>query len=317
VGGHEAKRKIVLDSSVLLHGVAFPFTDCGYLLQRCSEGQFNVILCPQIVAEAEKVLSEKNPRLMPRLREMLHNINPQIEAVDEQTLARGKELAAHPEDAYVIAVAVQTGAEICSLDTDFFSEKVKAAGVRVVWPCDVIWDLSVRYVLKPYQGTIVIMFSPRWSSELQLASKRFYVLDFKDIFGLYYEFPKKRFKLEPYVLPGKQGLTSRLPVAEGSWYYIIVRYAANRGFRMLLVTEEGKRYDKSLRQEWPACVTESVLYVGSDANGSNQINGLIRFYVHSEWLSDSDVDVLRREWTLSLSMRHLDLASSPFGTTKA
>lgn len=137
----------------------------------------------------------------------------------------------------------------------------------------------------------------------------------KDIFGLYYEFPKRRFKLEPYLLPGNQFLTVRQAVVEGSWYYIILRYAANRGFRMLL-DAEGKRYDKSLWQRWPALVKELTLFVGSDANGNNQINGLLRFYIYPEWLPDSEVETLWREKTLSLSMRHLDLKSSPFGNMR-
>lgn len=276
VGDYQAKRNIVLDSSVLLHGVAFPFTDCGYLLQRCCEGQFNVILCPQTISEAEKVLSEKNPHLMPRLHELLRQINPQVEVIEQEALARGMELAGHPEDAYVVALAIQAGAEMCSLDNDFFSEKLKAACLRAVLPSDVIWDLSVKYMLNPYQGTIVVMFSPRWSSDLELAHKKFYILDFKDIFGLYYEFPKRRFRLEPYILAGNQGLTMRQQITEGSWYYSIIRYDVNRGFRMLL-DAGGKRYDRSLRQKWPTLVRKSVLFVGSDATGSNQINGLMRF----------------------------------------
>lgn len=314
--GHTAKRNIALDASVLLHGVAFPFTDCGYLLQRCCEGQFKVILCHQIIADAEKVLSEKNPQFMPRLHELLQKINPQMEVVDQKALERGMELAAHPEDAYVVALAIQTGAEICSLDNDFFTEKLKATAVRALYPCDVIWDLSISYVLNPYKGTIVIVFSPRWSSDLQLGHKRFYVLDFRDIFGVYYEFPKRRFRLEPYVLSGNPGVSVRLPVTEDSWYFLVVRYAVNRGFRMLL-DAGGKRYDRSIRQEWPTFIRESLLYLGSDAKGINQINGLIRFYIHPDWLSDSDVEILVREKTLSLSMRHLDLSSSPFGAPSA
>lgn len=312
MSNQETKRNIVIDSSVLLHGIAFPFTDAGYLLQKCCEGQFNVILCNEIIAEAERVLLEKNPRLITRLRETLDRMSPQMKVVQEPILARGRELAAHPEDAYVIALALQSGAEVCSLDDDFFQEKVKAGSVRSVRPCDVIWDLSVRYVLNPFRGTIVIMFSPRWNSGLQLANKRFYVLDFKNIFGLYYEFPKRRFKLEPYVLPGDHGITVRSPVSESHWYLVIVRYAVRRGFRMLLEAE-GRRYDRSLRREWPTSPGQSVLYIGSDANGSNQINGLVRFYIHPEWLPDSDVETLRREKTLSLSVRHLELPSSPFG----
>lgn len=107
----------------------------------------------------------------------------------------------------------------------------------------------------------------------------------------------------------------RQAVVEGSWYYIILRYAANRGFRMLL-DAEGKRYDKSLWQRWPALVKELTLFVGSDANGNNQINGLLRFYIYPEWLPDSEVETLWREKTLSLSMRHLDLKSSPFGNMR-
>lgn len=121
--------------------------------------------------------------------------------------------------------------------------------------------------------------------------------------------------MEPYALPGNQGLTVRLPVAEGSWYYVILRYAATRGFRMLLGIKD-KAYDRTLRQQWQASVSESVSYVGSDVNGSNQINGLVRFYIHPSWLSDSDsdVEVLWRENTLSLSVRTLDLVYSPLGS---
>lgn len=45
--------------------------------------------------------------------------------VEQEAFKRGMELAAHPEDACVIALALQAGAKICSLDSDFFLEKVK------------------------------------------------------------------------------------------------------------------------------------------------------------------------------------------------
>ncbi|MGB9921130.1 MAG: PIN domain-containing protein [Moorellales bacterium] len=312
MANQRTNRNIVLDSSVLLHGIAFPNTDAGYLLQKCCEGQFEVVLCSEIIAEAERVLAQKNPRLISRLQEVLRRINPRMEVLQAPYLTRGRELAAHSEDAYAAGLALQSNATVCSLDDDFFQGDVKAGSIRAVRPCDLIWDLSVRYTLSPVKGTIVILFSPRWSSDLDLASKRFYILDFRDIFGFYYEFPKRRFTLEGYVLPGYPAITIRSPVVEGSWYFAVVRYAMSRGFRVLLDTGV-REYDRSIRQAWPVFVRQSVLYVGSDANGSNQINGLVRFYIHPEWLPDSDVETLRRERTLSLSMRHLELSSSPFG----
>jgi len=306
------KRRIILDTSVLLHGVAFPSTDSGYLLQRCGEGLVDVILCPQIISEGEKTLTQKNPRLVPAFREALRQINPHVQIVNEKAFNRGLELAEHLEDAYVIALAIETGATICTLDEHFFSSKMKASGLGVMLPCDVIWDLSIRYALNPHEGTIVIMVAPRWSSELRLAGKRFYVLDFENVFGLYYEFPKRRFRLEPYVLTGNPGISVRLPVTEDCWYFFIVRYAITRGFRIFL--DDGhKTYDRSIREKWPVSVKESVLHIGSDAHGGNQINALVRFYIHSVWLPDRDVAILAREKALSLSMRHLDLVSSPVG----
>lgn len=85
-------------------------------------------------------------------------MNLQMETVARNAIEEGMKLAAHPQDACVFALAIQTGAEICSLDSDFFSEKITAVGVKVAWPCNLIWDLSVRYMLNPHHGTIVIGF---------------------------------------------------------------------------------------------------------------------------------------------------------------
>jgi len=84
----------------------------------------------------------------------------------------------------------------------------------------------------------------------------------------------------------------------------------------MLLDAEGKRYDKSLRQRWPALVKESILFDGSDANGNNQINGLLRFYIYPEWLPDFGSGNFVARKNLSLSLRHLDFESSPFGNMR-
>ena len=104
-----SKAKLFLDSSALFAGIASPSGAARVLLLLGETGQIALFVSEQVIAETERAVARKIPRLLPELRQailksgLLILPDPPVDAV----LAR-LDWISHAADAPILVAAVQS-----------------------------------------------------------------------------------------------------------------------------------------------------------------------------------------------------------------
>lgn len=305
-------KAVVIDTSVLLQAIAFANSDSGRLLSKGLSGDLKLILCEKVIEESQVVLSRKRPALLSLLEAFLLRIQAELINPDPSIVARCSLAFGGDEvDSIVAAAAIQLNANhLCAFDRHFFTPAARALleshKVYAVLPCNLVWDLAQTGSPSPVEGTIAIMVQPEWTSDLDLGSKKFYVLDYQGVFALYYEFPHRRFRLDAYGLGKGFSASIRKAVLPGAWFFIILRYAASKGFRVF-IDDESEVVERKVGRRWAPLASQ--IWVGSDSSGANQIDGIVTFKFFDNWLPDKTVHWMAQQHSLDISEATLDLGS--------
>jgi len=138
-----SKAKLFLDSSALFAGIASPSGAARVLLLLGETGQIALFVSEQVIAETERAVARKIPRLLPELRQailksgLLILPDPPIDAV----LAR-LDWISHAADAPILVAAVQAEVDyLVTLNRIHFLDDPQVAvrsGLRIGAPGEVL-----------------------------------------------------------------------------------------------------------------------------------------------------------------------------------
>lgn len=134
-----SKAKLFLDSSVLFAGVASPNEAARVLLLLGETGQVSLLVSEQVIAETERAVARKIPRVLPELRQailksgLLILPDPSAEAVHERL-----DWISHAADAPILVAAAQAEVDyLVALNRKHFLDDPQVAirsGLRIGAP---------------------------------------------------------------------------------------------------------------------------------------------------------------------------------------
>lgn len=198
----------VVDTCVLLTGLAFPRSDSGSFLQRVSEGKICAVISNTILSEALDIASKKAPHLIPTINEFTQQFCRKVE-ITNAAIEKITKSTKDADDRHVIASAVESGETmIYTLDYGFFSDAMRDVtdeyGVVSQFPSfdvyeDVenalknVYDYSYQSArTRSFSGAITLTLNCIWNSlDRQNIDQRWYILDSEGFFGLWYDTKKQ------------------------------------------------------------------------------------------------------------------------------
>lgn len=287
----DTRQTVFLDSTVLLTAVSCEQSDSACLLQRCEDGTFLGVISNKVLEECCNKVQNR-----PEYRNRLANIAKHLRMV----LVTDQDLECHtkiadPDDRHVLAGALAANADyIATLDWKHFlspsaKARLKEYPIPRVFPGVLV--SSFRYGQLPRvsigitEGTLSIAVDPSWTSQsIQGAGCPFYLLDFPNVFSVWYEPQRFRIKMRTEVYDRPATVTYARYIDEGDGFICIVTWDVARGFAFLL---DGKL--QRIPRRWHKIPTGGNLYVASDRHGANQINGLVCFHGWPRALSEKEM----------------------------
>lgn len=286
------KERVFLDTSTLLTAVADEYSDSGQLLQLIKDGHMVGLISQVILCECHKKL-EAHPNLKNRFDELVTYLEKVI--VPHENLHRYSTIK-DPNDRHVLA-----GAEIgcvdylVTLDWKHFlsaSARKRLTGypIKIVFPGVLTSSFHQnklpRISIGTTVGTFAIGVEPLWTSKaVEHAGHPFFVLDLPGVFGVWYEPNKHRFKMSMEVYEPPESITSPRYINESDAFLCVVSWSVGTGFIWALDDKS-----KTVRKRWNRVpLGSSRLWVGSDRNGANQINGRIVFHGWPRVLDEREI----------------------------
>ncbi|MBZ4655360.1 MAG: hypothetical protein JG781_2719 [Peptococcaceae bacterium] len=286
------RESVFLDSNVLLTAVCDENSDSAKLLQLCKEGRMIGIVSQTVLCECHHKL-KSHPELQEKFDELVPNL--QVVEVSDEDIEKYTTIIADPNDRHVLA-----GAEAGCVDylvtlnwKHFLSSSAKKwlTGYPIprVFPgvlTSSFYEKQLpRIAICITEGTFAIGIDPRWNSEtVKNAGRPFFILDFPGVFGIWYEPTRFQIKMRTEVYESPGVLTLLRYIDDNDAFLCIVTWDAIHGFTCMV---DGKL--KTIPRSWKKVPTKSRLWIGSDRNGSNQINGLIVFHGWSRALTEKEM----------------------------
>jgi predicted nucleic acid-binding protein len=308
----------VLDTSVLLCGLAFPESDSGRLLDAVRRRELHAIVSDTIKGEAIRTAILKAPELaspvaafIDRYTHPVTVTSSSIELLQAQTGDRN--------DSHVLAASLVSGEQwIYTLDLGFFTGKMKKVthehGIRAVFPSFTSWfgnpleNIEDLPTLKPQistaLGTVTLTIITMWASqERQHIDKPWYVLDAPSVFGLWYDTRRQGFKFLPYALGNEH-----LKFIGHSFEYrdairVTVAYSADIGFDIYINEKE-----RHCCRYWVPPAQPQQIYVGSSSTVTDHMNcayqGMRTF---GEYLPQRIIRIMHEFDQISVSDKDLEI----------
>jgi len=286
------QERVFLDSNVLLTAVCDKNSDSAKLLQMCKEREFIGIISNEILKECHHKL-RNHPELQEEFNELVHNL--EIIKISDRDTEKYTSMITDSNDRHVLAGAEVGCADyLITLDWKHFlssSAKKRLAEypIPTVFPGILTSAFRKKQLpkIKIYtaEGTFAIGVDPQWNSEIiKNAGRPFFVLDFPGIFSIWYEPTRFQIKMRTEVYKSNEVLTFPRYINVNDAFLCIVTWSAIHGFSCM-VDEKLKR----ITQRWHKIPTKSVLWIGSDRNGANQINSLLVFHGWSRALTEKEM----------------------------
>ncbi|MFZ5634689.1 MAG: PIN domain-containing protein [Bacillota bacterium] len=312
----------VVDTSVLLCGLAFPDSYSGEFLRAVANNQANGVVSNTIEEEAIRIARLKAPYLESDIRKFIHKCSKYIR-ISEQDV---KDLLVTPEDqddAHVVATAVVANEPVIyTLDLGFFNQKMKRVtgvyGIRPQFPSfegyfkspleDVIDLPTYKPRISSRRGTITLTLTTTWDSieRAHLVNKKWYVLDAEGIFALWYDAPKQGFKFLPDLFGGKHLLFISSSFHHGEHIRITVTFDFRKGFDVYVGNKE-----RHCNKKWPPVLESRNINIGHSRNHNDHMNGLYSgIRVFGDYLSQRIVRIMHNFDLLSVSDKDLEIAAS-------
>lgn len=284
--------RVFLDSNVLLTAVCDKNSDSGKLLRMCKEGKFTGIISNEILKECYHKL-KNYPELQEKFNELVHNL--EMVVISYKDIDKYTSMIIDLNDRHVLA-----GAEVGFADylvtlnwKHFFSSSAKKrlAGYPIPRVFPGILTNSFRQKQLPRieiyttKGTFAIGVDPQWNSEIiKNAERPFFVLDFPGVFSIWYEPARFQIKMRTEVYESNEVLTFPRYINDSDAFLCIVTWDAIHGFSCMV---DGKL--KRIPRRWHKIPTESMLWIGSNRNGVNQINSLLVFHGWPRALTEKEM----------------------------
>lgn len=280
--------RVIFDANVILNGIFNPRSRSRVAISLVQSGKIVGYISENTYQEARSVVDRARAKtgvdLMPAFERSLQliklNFLPRISKHEAQlyTSIKGS------EDKALVAIAVKTGLVICTNDLKDFA-KAHKYNVTVTTPDrvadDGIIDLDkivLGSLASPFEGTFYIETSPNWVGiDIdKKISKRFYFFDAEPIGGVFYENSTRTIEFE-----GDSGQKVILNVGVVNKEELPIKlafsYHCQKGATLYFGYRGKKAEMIDSWQPFPITGNEKT-YIGSDRNGTNQINGLIMFF---------------------------------------
>jgi predicted nucleic acid-binding protein len=127
----DKKLRVLTDANVLFAGSAFPRWPYE-VLQHAAVGDFQLVLCPLIIDQAQRHLQKRFPEQMTRFNEFLRKAN--YELVSDPTpedIEANKHLIRDLSDVAIALAAISAGVDyVISADKDFTVQDESTAELR-------------------------------------------------------------------------------------------------------------------------------------------------------------------------------------------
>ncbi|WP_338832712.1 PIN domain-containing protein [Neomoorella humiferrea] len=285
------RERVFLDSSVLLTAVCHEHSDSAILLQRCKEGNMLGIVSQRVLYECNWKL-KYHPELQRKFDELARHL--EVVEVSDKDIEKYTTIA-DPNDRHVLAGAEAGCADyLVTLDWKHFlssSAKKRLAGYPIprVFPGILTSPFREeqlpRIAISITEGTFAIGVDPQWTSKtIQHAGRPFVILDFPGVFSIWYEPARFQLKMRTEVYESPIVLTFSRYIDYSDALLCIATWDVVQGFTCML---DGKL--QTIRRRWQKVPAESRLWIGSDRNGANQINGLVIFHGWPRALTEKEM----------------------------
>lgn len=285
--------RVFLDASVLLTAVADPKSESAQLLRLCAEGKSVCSTSSSVIEECKHKL-RNHAHLRPAFAEAVKVLK--IVDVPTETLMHYSGMIKDKHDRHVLAGAVLAEAEyLVTLDWHHFlspTAKRMLGNYPVNCTFPGVLLSSFRYqrlpelALTTLSGAFAIAVEPSWTCrELRRSNRPFYVLDLERVFGMWYDPRECAVKVQFETYHNKAGLMFRRRVRANDAFVCVISWDVNEGFHCLI-----DKSTQSLKKRWDLVPLQgSTMWIGSDRQGSNQINGKLVFHGWSKMLSPKEM----------------------------
>ncbi|MEA3334797.1 MAG: PIN domain-containing protein [Chloroflexota bacterium] len=136
-------RRIFVDANVLIAGAHSRSGASNAVLQMAEIGKFEIMVCNQVLDEAERNLRKKLPGALPNFAAQMARLRLTIipDPSSEETAPWENVVA--PKDAPILCAAIQGDvARLTTLDTRHFTPEVAAqSGLAIQTPADLVEDI--------------------------------------------------------------------------------------------------------------------------------------------------------------------------------
>ena len=309
----------ILDTSVILCGLAFPKSDSGILLQGVIDNKLIGTISNKIIYELEQISKLKAPWLVQSVKEFVENYcriialnQDDIDAVAVHTSDKG--------DNHVIAAAKASKERIIyTLDIGFFSNKMKevtkAYGIEAQFPSNELFgktpiehviDYSAYYKkTKHISGALTLTLGCTWDSmERKSINKKWYVLDDENVFSLWYDTLRQSFIFMPHAI-GKDGRKE-----------IRMHFIRNEKIRVTIVFDQEEGFDiyindemRQCKKEWRSIKKIPDFNIGHDCHCDNHFNGYFAgMRLFKGYIPPRTVKKMHSYNILSMSDKDLEIA---------
>lgn len=310
----------VIDTSVILCGLAFPDSYSGRLLREIEDNQEKGILSNTIEEEVKRVASTKAPYLIDKIDKFINSIkknkgyyNFSQQQIQELCLGH-----INAYDRHVVAAAVLSGEKlIYTLNYEHFLggvlERVtNKYGIVAEFPDVRIEDMlknaadfnSAGESISTNCGSITMIIGMQYPSKnLSSIKDKWYVLDMPGMFGLWYGGNSQSFVFEPYRLGNQYLKHIKMPFSAGQTIRFTVTYRDNEGYDIYV--DDKKRTCKG---KWIIDIGHTNIFIGSDSSSKRQISLTLialRFFVDK--LSEKVIKKMHRYRIISLSDSNLEI----------
>ena len=311
----------VVDTSVLLCGLAFPDTDSGEFLRDVTRGQAVAVVSNAIEDECYRVAGNKAPHLVPLLRGFIHEYARYV-IVTDKDIGRLSATPSDKNDSHLVATALIAGEQLVyTLDLKLFNQKMKLVtqqhGVRLQFPSfqahfknpleDVLDSPAHKPKITSSRGSITFTMTTTWASEQRgHIDKRWYVLDADGIFGLWYETRRQAFRFLPYPLGNNYTRVIRKSFGDRQSIRFTVTFDASRGFGVYIDNEE-----RQCNRKWRAILDSTDINIGHNLYRSDHFNAIfggIRAF--GEYLPQRIVRIMHDFDLLSVSDKDLEITAA-------
>lgn len=311
----------VIDTSVLLCGLAYPETESAEFLRSVIRGETVGLVSNAIERECSQVAGNKAPHLLPQIREFIRDYANYVMITDDD-VARLSAEPSDKNDSHLVAAALASGEQfIYTLDLKLFNHKLRTLsqqyGVQLQFPSfqaylrnplENIHDLpAYKPTITSSRGSVTLTITTTWDSrERSHIDKRWYVLDAEGIFGLWYETPRQAFRFLPYPLGNDYMRVIRKSFHDRQSIRFTVTFDHSKGFGVYIDSEE-----RHCNKGWRIIMDSRDINIGHSIHKVDHFNSYYRgIRAFGECLPQRVVRIMHAFDLVSVSDKDLEITES-------